>query len=66
MDREETGANVLLAEPEIVAWLGLTKKHDDAPRPAWRARVPSRRSEALLLDPSATRAIRALSVGIVL
>lgn len=27
MEREKTGAELLLSEPEIVAWLGLDDKH---------------------------------------
>jgi hypothetical protein len=27
MEREKTGAELLLSEPEIVAWLGLTDEH---------------------------------------
>jgi hypothetical protein len=66
MEREDTGANVLLAEPEIVAWLGLTKKRDDVPPPAWRDRALRRRSDVLPIEPHATRAVRTLQVGIVL
>jgi hypothetical protein len=33
MEREKTGAELLLSEPEIVAWLGLDDKHDDLPAP---------------------------------
>jgi hypothetical protein len=66
MEREDTGANLLLAEPEIVAWLGLTKKRDDVPPPAWRDRALGRRSDALRLDPHVTRAVRTPQFGIVL
>jgi hypothetical protein len=31
MERETTGGELLLSEPEIVAWLGSHDKHDDLP-----------------------------------
>jgi hypothetical protein len=40
MEREKTGAELLLSEPEIVAWLGLADKHDDVPVQPRRAEPP--------------------------
>ena len=37
MEREKTGAEWLLSEPEVVAWLGLDDKRNDGPAPPWRA-----------------------------
>jgi hypothetical protein len=37
MEREKTGAEWLLSEPEIVAWLGLDDKRNDGPAPPRRA-----------------------------
>ena len=34
MEREKTGAELLLSEPEIVAWLGLDDKHAASARRA--------------------------------
>ena len=39
MEREKTGAELLLSEPEIVAWLGLDDKHGaSACQAQWQAR----------------------------
>jgi hypothetical protein len=32
MEREKTGVELLLSEPEIVAWLGLDNKRNDPPK----------------------------------
>jgi hypothetical protein len=31
MEREKTGVELLLSDPEIIAWLGLDTKQHDAP-----------------------------------
>jgi len=40
MERETTGAELLLSEPEIVAWLGLHDKHDNVSAQPRRAESP--------------------------
>jgi hypothetical protein len=37
MEREKTGAELLLSEPEIVAWLGLDDRRNDELAPPRRA-----------------------------
>jgi hypothetical protein len=37
MEHGKTGAELLLSEPEIVAWLGLDDKHGDVPELPRRA-----------------------------
>jgi hypothetical protein len=37
MEREKTGVELLLSDPEIVAWLGLDTESHDAPAPTRRS-----------------------------
>ena len=42
MERETTGAKLLLNEPEIIAWLGLDDRRTEVPAPAGRADTEAR------------------------
>ena len=42
MERETTGAKLLLNEPEIIAWLGLDDRRTEVPAPAGRADTDAR------------------------
>jgi len=65
MEREKTGVELLLAEPEIVAWLGLDAHRTSDPLPLRRAE--SLRARAANREQGRRRvvpAVRSLRVGI--
>ena len=39
MEQETSGAELLLSEPEFVAWLGLEQNDDHRAAPLWRVTV---------------------------
>ena len=39
MEQETSGAELLLSEPEFVAWLGLGQNDDHRAAPLWRVTV---------------------------
>jgi hypothetical protein len=44
MEREKTGAELLLSEPEILAWLGQDDRRSEVPAPTGRADSDARQT----------------------
>jgi hypothetical protein len=66
MERARTGVELLLAEPEIVAWLGLERRRADSPTPRRADSPRARAADRPAGRQRAVPAVRSLGFGMAL